>query len=65
MLYTEKWDNRKGKYRAAEVELSAPGELAEITAIRRKKNEGGGGGGGGRDRSRERGAFVGACRVQS
>eukprot|EP00435_Cladocopium_sp_Y103_P013378 s253_g3.t1 len=48
VLYTEKWDNRKGKYRAAEVELSAPGELAEISAIRRKKNSG-------RERSRERG----------
>lgn len=47
MLYTEKWDNRKawlprtastvaalqGKYRAAEVELSAPGEMAELSAI--------------------------------
>lgn len=48
VLYTEKWDNRKGKYRAAEVELSAPGELAEISAIRRKKTAG-------RERSRERG----------
>eukprot|EP00913_Durusdinium_trenchii_P003662 g3389.t1 len=36
VLYSEKWDNRKGKYRAAEVELSAPGELAEISAIRRR-----------------------------
>ncbi|CAK9003498.1 unnamed protein product [Durusdinium trenchii] len=39
VLYSEKWDNRKGKYRAAEVELSAPGELAEISAIRRRRKE--------------------------
>eukprot|EP00441_Pelagodinium_beii_P017310 CAMPEP_0197662772 /NCGR_PEP_ID=MMETSP1338-20131121/54682_1 /TAXON_ID=43686 ORGANISM="Pelagodinium beii, Strain RCC1491" /NCGR_SAMPLE_ID=MMETSP1338 /ASSEMBLY_ACC=CAM_ASM_000754 /LENGTH=100 /DNA_ID=CAMNT_0043240763 /DNA_START=49 /DNA_END=347 /DNA_ORIENTATION=- len=50
VLYTEKWDERKGKYRAAEVELSAPGDRPEV---------GGGGGrksrGDDRDRSRSRG----------
>ena len=49
MLYTEKWDNRKGKYRAAEVELSAPGEMAELSAIAKTKRSR-------RERSRERGS---------
>eukprot|EP00434_Breviolum_minutum_P035687 symbB.v1.2.031598.t1/scaffold3686.1/size52022/3 len=48
VLYTEKWDNRKGKYRAAEVELSAPGEQAEISAIQKRKKAA-------RDARRERG----------
>lgn len=50
VLYTEKWDDRKGKYRASEVELSAPGELSEISAAAKRRRPPGGG----RDRSRER-----------
>eukprot|EP00440_Ansanella_granifera_P067407 gb/GFBE01073113.1/.p1 GENE.gb/GFBE01073113.1/~~gb/GFBE01073113.1/.p1 ORF type:complete len:260 (+),score=41.36 gb/GFBE01073113.1/:1-780(+) len=56
VLYTEKWDDRKGKYRACEVELSAPGELHELSeSLKKRKSERGRDKSGDRSRSRGRG----------